>query len=157
MILVTGKNGYIGSRLVKFLNAEGTDVDIRNKEKLRPLIKKADIVVNCAGKKYGVSREEFFDINVDGTRNVAELCKEYGTKLIHLGSIARGNDYGDSKAESEVIVREMKGLNAVVLRLCVINEDGVGKYRYQISKLLEDIKYIIENHDFKEYKLIKFQ
>lgn len=156
MILVTGTNGYIGSRVREYLGAIGTTIDIRNKEAMRPLIMSAEFVVNCAGKKYDCTREEFFSVNVEGTRNVAELCKEYGTKLIHLGSIITKGDYGESKAESERLVRDMEGLNAVVLRLCVIDDIGKGKWHYPILKLLKDIRGIIDDHDFSKYTLIKY-
>ena len=54
-------------------------------EKMRP-----DFCVNCAGytavDKAESEPEKAHNINVDGAKNLARACKEYGTKLIHIST-----------------------------------------------------------------------
>ncbi|OGM29335.1 hypothetical protein A2630_01965 [Candidatus Woesebacteria bacterium RIFCSPHIGHO2_01_FULL_44_10] len=177
MILVTGIKGFIGSYVVAYLtkkgyNAVGINEDIRDIEALRPYFKDADLVIHAAGKvKKGIPNPEIYHtINVLGTKNVTDLCLEYGCKLIHLGSAATtaGGDitvrkYVESKQESQKIVEDYalhKGLKAVVLRLCVIynkeNNTGRSGARYPVERLVVDFENIIKTHDFKTYKLFDY-
>jgi nucleoside-diphosphate-sugar epimerase len=162
-IKITGYNGWIGSRIINEIGGVGIDADIRDKEALRPFFKKGDIIVHCAGKKYDATREEFFSINAEGTKNVAELCLENDCALIHLGTAYRREDYGESKQLAQKYIEELKGLRAVVLKLCSIVDkdrieiDGRGKIiRYPIKRLIEDIKRIIDE-GIKEYKEINYE
>ncbi len=176
-ILITGSKGFIGSKLLAYFLARGydtvgIDIDIRNKEALRPCFGNTEFVIHAAGKvKKGIPNPEiYYSINVLGTRNVCILCLENDARLIHLGSIATatGDDatvrrYAESKQESQKLVEEysqLYGLKAVILRLGVIydreNDTGRRGPRYPIERLAEDIEKVIESHDFSNLKLVDY-
>lgn len=71
---------------------------------------------------------DFRKIHVDGTRNVVELCKQFGiTKLVHMSALGtRANaksTYHKTKWEAEELVRN-SGLNYTILRPSVIFGEG---------------------------------
>ncbi len=112
--IVTGADGYVGFSVTTELLKRGCEVraivkhgephehldergvevfhaDICDKDSMREAfdVKGELIVVHAAGI---VSvREEYTEalrrVNVDGTRNVAELCVEHGARLIYVGSV----------------------------------------------------------------------
>lgn len=144
---VTGASGFIGGSLVKRLIYEGYDVrglihknkpfeseeraeyvtgDIRDINKIRPLLKDIDLVIHCAAyvKDYG-SRKIFYDINVEGTKNLVTICKELKIKrFIFLSHInyETGKDVGyykKSKAKAENILKienQKNGFPMVIIR-----------------------------------------
>lgn len=159
-ILITGCKGFIGSRILEYLYkgafpVKGITEDVRDKEALRPYFEKAEFVIHTAAKlEEGTSPEEYYSVNVLGTQNVAELCLEYGCKMIHFGTISRQGDYGLTKKQAHRLVEAYtkKGLKALVLRLCQISvepKEGC----YPMDKLLEDIQHIVRFHDFNTYKV----
>jgi len=107
--LVTGYKGFIGSHIHDYLwtlkyNIKGIVEDVRDKESLRPYFKEAEFVIHTAARTKDKGLNDYYEINVEGTRNVAELCLEYGCKMIYLGTIADEGDYGKSKQEAKKIV-----------------------------------------------------
>ena len=146
-ILITGSGGYLGSHILEYLGAKGITDDIRNKEALKPYFKNIDYVIHAAGKTPG--SDNYHDVNVLGTKNVAELCIENNCKMIHLGSVETREDYGISKQESQDMLMNMKGLKVVILKLCSIAIRGDHR-RYPLQRLLEDIENIIKSHNFDE-------
>jgi nucleoside-diphosphate-sugar epimerase len=166
-ILLTSSKGFIGSNLFSFLEKRGFDVlgldeDIRDKEAMRPYFLNADLVVHTAGETQEQNNEELCHAtNVVGTRNVVELCVEYGCKLIHLSSTARKLAYGRSKQEAQKLVEKAKGLKVVVLRLCpIVKRDDplmVPGKRYALEDLITDIEYIMLTNDFDNFKLIDYE
>lgn len=71
---------------------------------------------------------DFQRIHVEGTRNVVELCREFGiTKLVHMSALGtRPNarsTYHKTKHAAEEIVRQ-SGLNYTILRPSVIFGEG---------------------------------
>ena len=167
-ILVTGANGFVGSRVAALLEKRGyfvlkSTTDIRNKKAMSELFFKTDIVVHAAGQVKTTSVEEdYYSTNILGTINIAELCMENNTKLIHIGSIETKGAYGVSKRVSEMLVSNYfvpKGLQAIVLRMCVIMEaDTDDRKRYNISwcqvdDLAEDIERIVRTHPFNTFEL----
>lgn len=150
-MLILGSKGFIGSHLAHL--GKGITADIRDKEKLRPHFIGEDIVINAAGETKKVHDKEACYTNIIGTRNVVELCQEYGCKLIHLSSTQRFTPYGRSKQASQKIVEEAD-IKAVILRLCPIVklDDPLMKWgrRYPIEYLVKDIENIVKNHDFSK-------
>ena len=99
-ILVTGVKGQLGYDVVKELEkrghtAIGTDVDnmdITDANATRTFIKEAgaDAVIHCAAYTAVDLAEDNVElcnrINVDGTRNIAEVCKELDIKMIYIST-----------------------------------------------------------------------
>ncbi len=112
-VIVTGANGFLGAWLTGRLLAEGHDVtalvrknsdlselekqkprfaygDVTDKKSLREAFKAQDIVFHLAGVvAYKKSSRPLMDeVNVNGTRNVVEVCEELSTnQLLHVSSV----------------------------------------------------------------------
>ena len=107
--LVTGATGFIGSVLTKRLERDGHSVkamihnkkpkymddavhyisaDLTNPTSLKSLIDDIDVVFHCAAlvKDYG-SKRDFFKINVEGTKILANLCKNNIKRFVFLSHI----------------------------------------------------------------------
>lgn len=137
-VLVTGVKGQLGFDVVKELEkrghvAIGTDVDnmdITNAETVHKVITDAapDAVIHCAAYTAVDAAEDNIDlcrrINADGTRNIAEVCKELDCKMIYISTDyvfdgegthfwqpddARSplNVYGQTKYEGELAVESL--------------------------------------------------
>ena len=137
-VLVTGVKGQLGFDVVKELEkrghvAIGTDVDnmdITNAETVHKVITDAapDAVIHCAAYTAVDAAEENVDlcrrINADGTRNIAEVCKELDCKMIYISTdyVFDGegthfwqpddersplNVYGQTKYEGELAVESL--------------------------------------------------
>ncbi len=112
--LVTGAAGHLGSVVLIQLIKEGkttralalpmeenipenTDIyfgDVRDKETIRPCFKNLNgrelVVIHCAGIVSIASKfnKTVYDVNVTGTKNVVDLCKEYNvSKLVYVSSV----------------------------------------------------------------------
>ncbi len=106
---ITGASGFIGGKIAERLLAEGRRVrvlarrplphlealgaevipgDLENREALRRGCQGAETVFHVAGR-VGVwgSQREFFEVNVGGTRNVINACREAGVpRLVYTSS-----------------------------------------------------------------------
>lgn len=143
--LVTGASGFVGAWLVKRLTArgdlvrcllrEGSSVaaldgltferaagDITAPDTLAAALEGVEVVFHLAGVRRAARREDFLQVNAEGTRHVCEAMKRAGARrLVLCGSLAaagpstlerprREEDgfapeewYGESKAEAETI------------------------------------------------------
>ena len=162
-ILVIGSEGFIGGFMVKMLQGKGhtvTGMDIRRAEGRKETytfisgdlmdaegLKKAmagmDLVLNLAAKHhdFGISREEFFEINEEGTRRIVQAMTETGIKkFIFYSSVAvygdveecsneslpeaPSNDYGESKLAAEKVIRQWAaqdpGREVIMIRPTVV-------------------------------------
>jgi dTDP-4-dehydrorhamnose reductase len=102
MILITGANGQLGQCFrdlaaqypqFPFLFAGSADLDISERREVRRFFNQIHGIrwcINCAA--YTAVDKAETDIlrarkvNVNGPRNLAELCAEHGTKLIHIST-----------------------------------------------------------------------
>lgn len=138
-VLITGNEGYIGSNLYQHLRRQGFSVvgydlksgfDIRNRKSLQDKMKNCELVVHLAAKT-GVmdcekNKDEAYDVNIGGTRNVVDSADENGARVILASTFAAKNPrntYGKTKQQAEKIVISRDG---VVLRLS--NVHGGKKY-----------------------------
>jgi len=164
-ILITGANGFIGRKLVSAIpranyeltlfiketeNFSGTADkvifgDILDKESLRPAVKGVEAVIHLAGITHTNDKKLYYLINVSGTKNLLEVCREAGVKrFIFISSRAAGlagGDYARSKFFAEEEVKK-SGLNWVILRIAEVYGAGENE---AIAKLIKVIKssYII--------------
>ena len=137
-VLVTGVKGQLGFDVVNELEkrghvAVGTDVhnmDITDMNQVQTVIKEAnpDAVIHCAAYTAVDLAEDNVDlcrrINAEGTRNIAEVCKELDIKMIYISTDyvfdgegthfwqpddARSplNVYGQTKYEGELAVESL--------------------------------------------------
>ncbi len=131
IFIVTGAGGHLGSALVRLLTGEGEAVralllpgqqapkapcvryfygDVTDKESLRPLfdgMKGRELyVVHAAGivDISGEVSERLWQVNVGGTKNVLELCREYSAKrLVYVSSV-----HAIPEREAPFVQREVK-------------------------------------------------
>ncbi|MEA3475255.1 MAG: NAD(P)-dependent oxidoreductase [Candidatus Cloacimonadota bacterium] len=104
-ILITGSNGFVGSRLMWFLEDKGHEVwgidnskvclrekhphtingDIRNIEDLRKFNDKHfDLIIHCAAAKHdwGISKEGYYSNNEYGTKILMDYASERNIKKV---------------------------------------------------------------------------
>lgn len=136
-VLVTGAKGQLGTDLMNELEKRGIEgigvdvqeMDITDAEACRRVIKNsgADAVIHCAAYTAVDAAEDNADlcrrINGEGTRNVAQACKEADTKLMYISTdyVFDGqgtrpwepdderhplNVYGQTKYEGELAVEK---------------------------------------------------
>jgi len=101
VILVTGANGQLGQAIqfiapnypvIKFIFCDSKTLDITNQIDCKEVFYKTkpNYCVNTAAYT-AVDKAEFEPdkaklINVEGAKNIAEACKEFDTKLIHIST-----------------------------------------------------------------------
>lgn len=176
LYFVTGAAGHLGNVVTQQLIKSGKEVrafilpnekhtlkkaklyvgDVRDKESIRPCFENLNgrplIVIHCAGIVSITSKfdKDVYDVNVIGTKNVVDLCKEYGaSKLVYVSSVHAIPEkpkgititettefspervvglYAKTKAEATAYVlgSARQGLNA-----CVVHPSGIiGPYDY---------------------------
>ena len=154
-VVVTGAGGMLGRDVVKVLEEQGLDVtalsrkelDITEKGQCASLLKdiRPEIVINCAAfTKVDLCEEEStlaFDVNAKGPKNLADVCKEIGTKLVHIstdyvfdGTSSRPykeddqpnplNIYGKSKLQGEEAVRKSDSDHLIVRTSWLFGKNG---------------------------------
>lgn len=154
-IVVTGKNGQLGNAVIKECLKRGHDVtgtdrahmDITIPEQVRETLCRIqpDIVIHCASytdvEKAEDEKEVCTAVNVYGTENIADYCKEAAIKLIYVSTdyVFGGtgthflktdepyrplNVYGWSKCRGEELVREKVDCHFIVRTSWLFGEDG---------------------------------
>jgi dTDP-4-dehydrorhamnose reductase len=141
-ILTTGLNGLVGSRIAEmltdkyeFLNMDlASGIDITDKNKVEEFVKEhpAKVMIhlaaftnmNAAFEQTDDKQGSCYQVNVIGTRNIAEICQENDIYLIHVstGLVFDGTKtqpylesdptnpiewYGQTKAEAEEEVKKI--------------------------------------------------
>jgi nucleoside-diphosphate-sugar epimerase len=162
MIFITGNAGFIGTYLTAIILENGSEVlglDIRprkdiekgftqiegnilDKKVVRKTMEGAECIVHLAAehKDFGITQEQYFQVNVGGTRVLLEIATELKIKkFVFYSSVAvyggqsstteetvpsPNNPYGASKlaAEKEIIkwVEEDESRTAVIIRPTVV-------------------------------------
>lgn len=150
-ILITGGLGYIGSKLVIALENLGHDVeifdrprDIRNYDQLKLAIAEKDMVYHLAAiaeLKFAIEHpQETYQINVQSTNDIAQLCAEHQVLLQFASTcnvygsafdgmsfendlINPADSYSMSKAVGEYLIRMWgltQGLKYNIIRFATV-------------------------------------
>lgn len=99
-LLVTGKTGQLGHDVCKELEMRGhevigtgsADMDITNADAVREVLyrKRPDMVIHCAAYTAVDNAEEDEEtcrkVNVDGTENIARICRELGAGMLYVST-----------------------------------------------------------------------
>ncbi len=149
-VLVIGGTGFLGSRVVDYLEKENYEVSIlsrsvdQRKEKsksykcditekgsiLEKAVQESDLVIHCAGKvSYNKKDAGLLQrLHVEATKNIVELCHEKGKKLIYTSSAAvlgiSNSPYG-SVEEQLPQIEEIKRIKSAYFTTKYIAETGV--------------------------------
>lgn len=171
-ILFIGKRGFVGSKVLEgfssplqeIISPPFPDLDITQKDSIRQYAEMVDVVINFAAfTDVKIATRDpngpSWKLNVDGTKNVAEVCKETGKFLIHISTDGVFPYLDTSKGphdESEKVLDDFK----------IVSPYGYTKLRGEIEinksgakAAILRIAYPFGNPDFpnKDYitKLIK--
>jgi UDP-glucose 4-epimerase len=186
---VIGGAGFVGSHLTKLLIKEKHDVividnlhtgkkenleeiidkigfyevDIRNYEKLEMLLEGVDGIFHEAAltivQESFTMKEEYYDVNVKGTKNVFKIAKKYGIKTVFASSssvygnqeripiledceLNPINPYGQTKLECELLAEEYSNEGVPIMGLRYFNIFGkgqTGSYAGVITKFMNNI------------------
>lgn len=157
---VANIKSHLNSSQVDFVGG-----DIRDKSFVRECLQDVDMVVHLAAivsVPFSVANPELtFDVNVDGTNGLLDLCEELGVgKFVFASSCAVYGDpaylpvsenariaplspYAESKLAGEHSCLERRGLRSVVLRLFNVygTRQGLSEYSGVITRFLDCIKH----------------
>ncbi|MEG1144139.1 MAG: dTDP-4-dehydrorhamnose reductase [Clostridium sp.] len=137
-VLVTGAKGQLGTDVVNELNKRGIEaigvdvqeMDITDASACRRVIseEKPDAVIHCAAYTAVDAAEDNVElchrINAEGTRNIAEVCRDLDIKMMYISTdyVFNGtgetpwqpddrreplNVYGQAKYEGELAIEEL--------------------------------------------------
>lgn len=165
--LVTGGDGFIGSRIVEKLNCESYDLkssnDILDENNLRGALKDVDIVFHTAAKisvpESQEKPEEYRKVNVEGTKNIVKLSDakiifsssaavygEYDRKVSENDDLNPESNYAQNKIDGEQIV---SGSNGISLRY--FNVYGPGQSKEYAGVISIFIQQALKNEDIIIY------
>ena len=190
--VVTGGAGFIGSNIVKLLVKDGHQViiadnlhtgdlsrikdiqdritfhkiDIRDYEKMKEVIKNADGIFHQAAltvvPESFLKPEEYFDVNVNGTKNVFTIAKEMGIKVVFASSSSVYgnvkevpikenfdknpiNPYGKTKVEKENLAEKFWREGVSIIGLRYFNVYGKGQTGTYAGVITQFMKKLNEN------------
>ena len=154
-ILMTGTDGYIGSHLKPYLESKGYRViayqgdistfDVPNREWV------PDMVIHLAALT-GVRRslehpEEYYKVNVEGTRKVFQVCEELEIPILFASS-SNAKEVTNPYAETKLINEQDRPKNSVGFRPHTVYP---GRQDMLFQSLIRgDVKYINSEH-FRDF------
>lgn len=163
-VLLTGADGFLGKKIASVFSAAGYELiktshrkkpgysalDMKDSAGIRKLIagKRPEVVIHTAANKDNdyceLHREEAYAINVGGTMNVAEACRETGAKMVFISTeyifdgTKKGeygesdgyspvNYYGETKALAEQEVKKKAGEFLIIRPGILYGFNGLGQ------------------------------
>ncbi|HKI77523.1 MAG TPA: sugar nucleotide-binding protein [Ignavibacteriaceae bacterium] len=180
-ILITGGSGLLGQYLNMELskeneilttyltdpgnckNCNSVQLDIRDKENVINLFKnfKPEIVVHLAAISTpmpvpSLSSKKIYDINVNSTSTLAELCNNYSAKLIFIstdlvyagyrGSMLKEDSklipislYAETKLMGELKIQEISS-NYIILRTSFLYGFGIENKKNHFDQMYNNLK-----------------
>lgn len=183
-ILVVGGSGFIGTRLVTALLVDGNTVrifdkvqsttyndfvtigDVRDEKALNSVVHGADVIFNLAAEHRDdvTPTSLYYDINVQGAKNIAVAAELNGVKkIIFTSSVAvyglnkpnpdeasptePFNHYGKSKLEAEKVftdwVEKREGRALTILRPVVVFGEGNRGNVFNLIKQIQSNKFMM--------------
>jgi dTDP-4-dehydrorhamnose reductase len=161
VVLVTGANGQLGQSLqfvannyptINFKFCNSAELDITNLKNINKIFKevKPHFCINTAAytavDKAESEPEKAFGINVTGAKNLAEICKNFDTTLIHIStdfvfdgtstelSVTNGYKetdspnpkgvYGQTKLDGEIAIQEIWHKHIIIRTSWVYSQFG---------------------------------
>lgn len=163
-VLVTGAEGQLGFDVVRELRKRGIEpiektienMDITDQKAVHEGVKEAqpDAVIHCAAytavDAAESNRDLCFRINVEGTRNIAEVCNELDIPMMYISTdyVFEGNGeapwepdgdrnpiniYGESKYQGELVVESLLEKYFIVRISWVFGENGKNFVRTMVD------------------------
>ncbi|WP_282048767.1 dTDP-4-dehydrorhamnose reductase [Maribacter aquivivus] len=165
-VLVTGSNGQLGQCLqkiallykdLKFTFKNSIDLDITDSSSIKKNFNSIDYdyCINCAAYTNVEQAEKTPDmaykVNAEGVKNLANVCKDYKTILIHISTdyvfdgekdepytvkdVANPiNDYGKSKLLGEKYIQEIMDDYCIIRTSWLYSEYGKNFYTTILKK-----------------------
>lgn len=138
-VIITGANGYLGKEISRRLSQRGHQVIhfVRNPKKDEQFydlahevneqqIAESDILIHCAFITKQQNKNAF-EININGTKKLIEICEKNHTKFVFISSLAAHelaeSDYGKHKLQLESLINLNK--NAILKPGLVIGQGGL--------------------------------
>ena len=190
--LVTGGAGFIGSNIVKLLVKNGHEVividnlhtgdlsrlqevwerirffniDIRDFNKLKSIIYGIDGIFHQAAltvvSESFEKPREYYDINVNGTKNIFEIAKQLQIKVVFASSssvygyvneipiketfsLNPINPYGETKVEKEKLARKYWNEGVKIIGLRYFNVYGIGQTGTYAGVITQFLKRLNSN------------
>jgi len=190
--LITGGAGFIGSNIAKLLIKKGHQViiidnlhtgslsrlmdiknkiifhkiDIRDYTKIKEIITDIDGIFHQAAltavPESFLKPEEYFDVNVNGTKNIFTIAKELGVKVVFASSSSIYGDvkeipvkenfdknpinpYGKTKVEKEKLAEKFWDESVSIIGLRYFNVYGKGQTGTYAGVITQFIKKLDEN------------
>lgn len=166
--LVTGANGQLGRELQKLLSErqlrfvafDSQQLDITDRKKVMSVFEqeKPDVVLHAAAytkvdAAEDEAREINWQVNVEGTKNIADAAKKFDAKLVAVSTdyvfdgtnsgeyqedaaVSPKNAYGRAKLAGELAVTESDADAYIVRTSWVFGEFG-GNFVYTMQRLAE--------------------
>lgn len=174
-ILVTGANGQLGHDVVVQGKKQGLDIigvdiedmDIRDDKQVQKVLKSsnAQAVIHCAAYTAVDAAEDnaelCYQINSEGTKNIARICKELNIKLLYISTdyVFNGegsdpwqeddlrdpiNTYGKAKCEGELAVEKYLNQYFIVRIAWVFGKNGTNfvKTMLNLAKTKDSISVV---------------
>lgn len=163
--LVLG-DGLLGSEIVKktgwrYFSRKRDLIDITQTSSYANLLRNYTHVINCIG--YTNTRDntkgKHFEVNVKGVYNLAQLCKGFGNKLIHISTdyvyansvmnaseedvpVPLANWYGQSKAMADAMIQSVFDIEIQYLILRGTFKKRPYQYKKAWYNLIGNFDYI---------------